>query len=950
MKQKVEELKKRITELEKLEHDWKETEKALEFSRKEYQTLFNEAGDAIFYLNFDGTIRDINKKACEIFGYSREEILNMHNLELVASEYRDDSYDRLQKLLDGDTLDPYEKMFEKKSGEKVPVEINISVITDENGKPSYLQSIVRDITFRVKAEKQQDAIYNISKAAIATKSLDELFKSIHDSLSAVIDTTNFFIAMYDRETDYITFPYFVDQMDSDVPVLKASEIDTGTTKIIKSGKPLFNTEKDIHEKIKSGDIDLVGSISKVWLGVPLKMKGEVIGVIAVQSYNDPYLYTEKDIPLLEVVADNIATVISRKIYEEKLSQKEKFLKDVFDAIQDGISILDIDLNIVRVNRTMEEKYKQDLPFVGEKCYKVYQQRNEPCPWCPTLQTLQTGENHVSIIPYPAIGDPLRWSELSTFPLKDTDGVITGVIEYVKDITDRKKAEEQIRESEKKYRTLVENAPVGILYADINGKIIDANKKMLEILGSPELIETKKINMLSYSDLIDAGISENFQKCLDTGDLISAEAEYRSKWGQKVYVRYHFTPIQDNENRIGGIQGLIEDITQIKKRDEEKKELEEQLFQSQKMESIGRLAGGIAHDFNNILTGIMGFAELLKIKYPETDSTEGHAANIIFNGTERAAELTKQLLGFARGGKYNPVVLNINEVLMETVRVSEKIFEKNIHVAFDFSDTIKLIEADKPQLIQVFTNLFINAKDAMPHGGKLHIKTENCIIDYDYSSRYPEFSPGEYVKISVTDSGIGMTKDVKDSIFEPFFTTKGEGTGLGLATVYGIVKNHHGHISVYSEPGQGTIFALYFPLSEKILEIEETKEEYYSTGDATILVIDDESHVRIITEHMLKTLGYTVLLAEDGKRGLKLFKKQVEEIDLVLLDMVMPNMAGKETYLEMRKIKPDVKVLLASGFSQNGKANEILNEGVLGFIQKPFKIQELSTIVSQILTE
>ncbi|MCP4727806.1 MAG: PAS domain S-box protein, partial [bacterium] len=733
------------------------------------------------------------KKACSLFGYTKEEILSMKKLELVSSKHRDDSYGRLQKLINGEKLDPYEKIFTKKNGDEIPVEINISIMTDDKGKPSYIQSIVRDISFRHKAEKQQKAISDISKAAISPISLDELYEKIHESLTEVIDTTNFFIAMYEESTDMITFPYFVDEQDSEVPVLIAADIDTGTSKIIKSGEPYFSTEKEMRAKIKSGDIELVGSIAKVWLGVPLKIKDEVIGVIAVQSYSDPNMFTEHDIPLLEVVADNIATAISRK-----------------------------------------------------------------------------------------------------------------------------KAEEQIRESEKKFRTLVENAPTGIAYADLDGNIMDINNKMVDILGAPSVEAAKKINVLDSPLLKEAGFSSGFRECIESGDIFSSEKDYRSSWGKDISVRYHLQPIKDSANIITGILMIIEDITQVRIREMEKKELEEQLLQSQKLESIGRLAGGIAHDFNNILTGIMGFAELLKMKYADVDSSEGHAASVIFSGTERAAELTKQLLGFARGGKYNPVVLSVNEVLMETIQVSEKIFEKNIEVALDLSDDAKLIEADQSQMIQVFTNLFINAKDAMPQGGELQLKTENTHIDYEYTTRYPEFEIGEYTKIMITDSGIGMTKDVKDSIFEPFFTTKGEGTGLGLATVYGIVKNHGGHIGVYSEPEIGTTFTLYFPISEKNLEIEEIIEESYPVGDATILVIDDESQVRSVAEFILKSLGYKVLLATDGKKGLKKFKDNIDEIDLVLLDMVMPNMAGKETYLEMRNIQPDVKVILASGYSQEGK--------------------------------
>jgi CheY-like chemotaxis protein len=236
---------------------------------------------------------------------------------------------------------------------------------------------------------------------------------------------------------------------------------------------------------------------------------------------------------------------------------------------------------------------------------------------------------------------------------------------------------------------------------------------------------------------------------------------------------------------------------------------------------------------------------------------------------------------------------------------------------------------------------------MPNGGKLIFKTENVYFDEEYTKINPEVKSGFYVKISITDTGIGMTEEIKNNIFEPFFSTKGKGTGLGLATVYGIVNNHGGHINVYSEPGKGTIFTLYFHVTDHEVKKQE-KVAALIKGEATILVVDDEEHVRSLTEQVLKELGYEVILAKNGKEAIKIYQEKKNEIDLVLLDMIMPEMAGRETNLRLRNINPDVKVLLASGYSQNGTATEIINEGALDFIQKPFKIQELSKVINDIL--
>lgn len=388
-----------------------------------------------------------------------------------------------------------------------------------------------------------------------------------------------------------------------------------------------------------------------------------------------------------------------------------------------------------------------------------------------------------------------------------------------------------------------------------------------------------------------------------------------------------------------------DITKQHKTEVEKKKLEEQLIQSQKMESIGRLAGGIAHDFNNILTSIMGYAELLKLQFPDENSSEGEAADVILRGAERASNLTQQLLGFARKGRFNPKPLNVNVIIKETVEVSEKIFEKKIRVDFNLDKNIDTVEADGRQLDQVLTNLIINAKDAMPTGGSLTFKTENIYLDQDIVSKFPELLPGKYVKISVMDTGTGIPKKIIDDVFEPFFSTKGEGkgTGLGLATVYGIIKNHNGHIHVASEPGKSTTFTIYLPVTLEKIAKQRKKFEIYK-GSGTVLIVDDEAPVRQIASIMLRGFGYEIIPAENGIEAIQIFRDNIDRIDLVLLDIIMPEMDGIQTLRELRKIDPTVKVVLSSGYSKDDKAAELVTDGAASFIQKPYKRDELSKVV------
>lgn len=416
----------------------------------------------------------------------------------------------------------------------------------------------------------------------------------------------------------------------------------------------------------------------------------------------------------------------------------------------------------------------------------------------------------------------------------------------------------------------------------------------------------------------------------------------------IFVMYRSKSKSSKELKIALERNLYE-VEERKKVEEEKQKLQEQLFHSQKLESLGRLAGGIAHDFNNLLTTITGYAELLKLEFKDEKTQEGRAAAAIFNTAITASNLTSQLLGFARRGKYHIEFVDLNKLVEETVGVSEKIFEKKIEVTFELDRSLGAVKADKNQVVQVLTNLIINAKDAMPGGGRLIFRTEEVQIQEAVNHPYPKIlKPGQYILLTVSDNGTGMTKEISDRVFEPFFTTKdkSKGTGLGLATVYGIVKNHNGYIFCDSEPGKGTRFSIFLPAVETGV-VKEPEKIKTTAGVETILVVDDEPSVLNISETMLKELGYRVLSANDGDEAITIYKKKKDRIDLVLLDIVMPKKDGKEVFYDLKEIDPDVKVLLFSGYTKEG-ATEILDAGAIGFMKKPFTIGQLSETIDGVL--
>jgi signal transduction histidine kinase/CheY-like chemotaxis protein len=379
---------------------------------------------------------------------------------------------------------------------------------------------------------------------------------------------------------------------------------------------------------------------------------------------------------------------------------------------------------------------------------------------------------------------------------------------------------------------------------------------------------------------------------------------------------------------------------------ERKELENQLQQAQKMEAIGTLGGGIAHDFNNLLTGVQGNVSLMLM---DTDSTHPYYERLknIEKQVQSGARLTSYLLGYARKGKYEIKPVHLNQLVEETSKAFGRT-KKEITIHRDFVKDLSAIEGDPGQIDQVLWNLLVNAADAMPRGGDLILKTTN-VTHQDMKGKLYDPKPGNYVLLTVTDTGIGMDKETMERIFDPFFTTKemGRGTGLGLASAYGIIRGHGGHIDVESKKGQGTTFSIYLPASEK--KVQKAVETGYEIikGTGTVLLVDDEEVVLEVGQDMLEAMGYRVRTARDGKEAIEVYRKNQDDIDFVLLDMIMPDMGGGDAYDKMKEINPDVEVLLSSGYSIDGQAKEILKRGCNAFIQKPFTMKELSGKIREV---
>jgi PAS domain S-box-containing protein len=519
----------------------------------------------------------------------------------------------------------------------------------------------------------------------------------------------------------------------------------------------------------------------------------------------------------------------------------------------------------------------------------------------------------------------------------------------REMKERQRAQDALRESEERFREMAEMMPQAVFETDITGKLTFANRKAFDNFGYSQQDFDRGVNsldMLVPEDHQQAG--ENITKIMGGEEIGLNEYTALRKDGSNFPAMVHSATIV-REGKTLGIRGFIIDITDRKKAEEERRRLETQFHQAQKLETIGTLAGGIAHDFNNLMTTILGNTSLILY---DIDDTHPHyePLNNIERQIKRGAELTTQLLGYARKGKYYVKPVNLNQIVEENAAAFGRT-RKEITIQCELADDLLAVEADQGQIQQVLLNLFVNAADAMPTGGNLILKTSNATHNDIKSQEYhPE--PGDYLCLTVSDTGIGMDEKVRRRIFDPFFSTKetGKGTGLGLASVYGIIKNHGGYIEVQSQKGHGSKFSIFLPASAgKVLKITEPAPEIMK-GSGTILIVDDEEMVLDVGVRVLKKLGYTVLESNNGRHTVELYAKVQDKIDLVILDIVMPDMSGGDVYDRLKEINPDVKVLLASGYSIDDQAREIMERGCDDFIQKPFNLKSMSEKISGILSK
>jgi len=540
-----------------------------------------------------------------------------------------------------------------------------------------------------------------------------------------------------------------------------------------------------------------------------------------------------------------------------------------------------------------------------------------------------------------------WASNTSRVVKDEKGNVLYYEGTIEDITRRKQAEEEV----KRLAAIVRHSSELVNLCHMDGRMVFLNEAGSKMLGiDPEDVEKTNI-MQVIPDHLKGLVKNELFPTLLAGGSWDGELQYVNlKTGEMTDIHALTFTIDDPHVLYNKYLANISlDITDRKRLEEERLKLEQQLSQSQKMDAIGQLAGGVAHDFNNILMGIQGNASIMLMEY-NPEHPHYQRLSRIEEHVKRGAKLTRQLLGFAREGKYELRALSVNDLLRKSAQFFIET-RKEIEAYFQLQDDVYPVEADAGQMEQVFLNIFINAGHAMPKGGRLHIQTNNITLQ-ETDARTFETRPGDYVKISISDTGTGMDEETLKRIFEPFFTTKSQqgGTGLGLASAYGIIRNHGGIINAYSEPGQGATFNVYLPSSVEKAEKKEDQgpDKDLLSGTGGILLVDDEPAILDLASEVLQMLGYTVYRAESGQEAVSIYREKQDRIDLIILDMILRGMSGSQVLKILQEINADVKVILSSGYGLQGEVRKVMEMGCLGFIQKPYNFADLSRIVYQTL--
>jgi len=926
-------------------------EKALRDGEEQYRHMVEQAIPAIFRTTPEGAYLSANPACARLSGYESVEAMlaavNDIGKQLYVNPERREEFKRL--IEEQGEVRNFEYEIYRKDGKRIWLSDTSRAVRSPDGSIAFYEGSAEDITERKRAETERHAISEIIAGVSSTSNLDELLRLIHQSLRKVLYAENCFIALHNRETTLFHFPFFADQFDQPPPPQKLGK--SCTEYVFRTGRPMSISQKEFDELASLGEVELVGTPSPSWLGVPLRTPTETIGVLVVQHYTNENAYSERDLEFLGSVGGQIALAIERKQAEDALRQSERRFRALIENSADIVTLLS-PAGVISYSSPAAARILGYDPegMTGRSAFDLVRPEHVERV-AEKLSEAMRKPGQPVFVQAEARAKDGSW-RIFDGTLTNCLGVpgVEAVVVNVRDITQQEHAQEALQIAEGRFRTLVEQLPAITYIAEPGpeGRWDYVSPQIETLLGfSPQEWMSMANTWWSRVHPDDRErVAENEREFEKNGKPLRQEYRMLARDGRVLWFRDEAILLRREAGKPPLMQGVLHDIT-------DQKRLEDQLRQAQKMEAVGRLAGGVAHDFNNLLMVIQGHTSLLGERLPD-GSGERRSVDQIQKSAERAATLTRQLLAFSRMQVMQPRVLDLNGVVADTGKMLRRVIGEHIELILRYDSGLGRVKADPGQIEQVLLNLVVNARDAMPSGGKLVIETCNLMIDEAAARRTSSLQPGSYVVLSVSDTGVGMDPETQSHIFEPFFTTKeqGKGTGLGLATVYGIVQQSGGHITVYSQPGQGATFRLYFPRVEEPADRGSgiRPRPKMPKGSETILLAEDETEVRELAREALRRGGYAVIEAADGAAALRVAESFTGTIHLLLTDVVMPNLGGPDLAVRLQEMRPGLKVIYMSGYSEFMATGQGEIGPLTYFLQKPFSLESLGRKVREVLDE
>lgn len=883
--------------------DRRRAEDLLRESEKKYRTLAEASMDMIFIVDRNDRVVYVNKSAADFFELRPEDIMGRLRAELFPKELAEKQRRNIERVLNSGKCEQIEGYIEFK-GKKLFITTWLVPLKNDYGEIDSVMGVSRDIT--------------------EIKKLEEKIKKEQQFTDLLIESLPGIFYFFDENLKFLRWNRNIESITKYLP----EEIE----------------KMDVFDFIHPEDRDKVyEKIQIVWNQGFATVEARVR---TKDGLSIPFIFTgtrfreDNKNYILGVGLD----ISDLKKAEKRLIDREAFFRALIQNTHEIFTIINEKGEMIFQSSAIEKimGFKPE-ELTGENAFKYVHPDDARILMEAIRDVLEEpGKTVTRQMRMMHKDGSWRYIESTGYNLLH-EPAIRGIVINSRDITEQKEIENALMESEAKFRGLVERSLVGV-YIIQDGFFPYVNPRLAEIFGYTQDEIIGKVPVLDLVAEEDRElVSENIRKRINREtESINYQFRGRKKDGSTFFVEVFGTRTQFRGKPA--VIGTLLDIT-------ERRRFQEQLFQAQKLEAVGRLAGGIAHDFNNLLTLIMLHSEMILKQSGEKDFVETSIREI-YESAVRASKLTSQLLSFARRQIIEPVVFNVNAFIKGITNMLKSLTGEHIKVNVFLEDNVSAIKVDPAQFEHSIINLVLNARDAMPRGGELTIETKNVGLDAEYCRTHPEVVPGEYVMLAISDTGIGMDEETKAKIFEPFFTTKkdGKGTGLGLASVYGFVKQSGGHIWVYSEINKGTTFKIYLPAyKEKGEEIKITKEKPEGLhGTETILFAEDEPSIRALLCKILSSYGYRVMEAKDGIDALERAEKFGGKIDLLLTDLVMPGMGGKELYERLKNVRPDIKVLFISGYTDNVVVHNFVVDKNCNFLQKPFKPEVLLKKIREIL--